>query len=202
MILSSPLTSTHLISPLIARPPLCLHQGLWFIFQSVLTTDCDWHLTNTPTSHLNAQMDESKSPIVSIPEQQWPLHSSVLAHHHHHQLDGHCCLHPAPLSLNSYSSHWSHHDIGPLSELIARVHSCCRVKVGNSNSFVCFPSLSRFEELSCIHFELRKDSSFHHSVVLVHNVFPQGLVNRFSSYILCMFVSSGEKVSSCFTFIF
>ena len=87
----------HLISPLIACPPLCLHQGLWFIFQSELTTDCDWHLTNTPTSHLNAQMNESKLPVVSISdlsEQQWPLLSSVPSHPHHHHPDGHCCLHP------------------------------------------------------------------------------------------------------------
>ena len=106
------------------------------------------------------------------------------------------------LSLNSYSSHWSHHDIGPLPKLVARVHSRCRVKIGYSDPFICFPSLSRFEELSCIHFELRKDSSFHHSVVLVHNVFPQGLVYSFSCDILCMFISSCVKISACFTFIF
>ena len=81
-------------------PPFCLQLGLWSIFQSVLTTACDWHLTNTPNSHLNAQMNGSKSPLVSISEQQWPLLSSVLAHHHHHlHPDGHCCLHPGLPSL-------------------------------------------------------------------------------------------------------
>ena len=93
-----PPTRTISHPPRIACPPLCLQQGLWFIFQPVLTTDCDWHLTDTPNSHLNAQMIEYKSPFVSSSEQQWPLHSSVLAHHHHHHPDGHCCLHPPPLS--------------------------------------------------------------------------------------------------------
>ena len=143
---------------------------------------------------------KSKSPIVSISEQQWHLRSSVFAHHL--QPDGHRCLHPGHLSLlNSYSSHCSHHNIGPLPELVKRVHSCCRVKVGYSDSFVCFPSLGRFEELTCIHLELRKDWSLHHSVVLVHNVLPQGLVLSFSSNILCMFISSCVKISTCLTFL-
>ena len=114
--------------------------------------------------------------------------------------DGHCCLHPG--HLNSYSSHWSHHDVGPLPELVARVHSCCRVKAGNSHPLICFPSLSRFEELSHVHLELRKCWSFHHSIVLVHDVFPQGLVNSFSCHILCMFISSCVKISSRLSFIF
>ena len=143
---------------------------------------------------------ESKSPIVHISEQQWPLHSSVFGHHL--LPDGHCCRHPVHSSLSdSNSSHWPHHDIGPLPELIARVHSCCWVKVGYSDPFVCFPSLGRFEELSCIHLELRKDWSRHHSVVLVYNVLPQGLVYSFSCNILYMFISSCVKISTCFTFI-
>ena len=146
---------------------------------------------------------ESKSPIVSISElseQQWPLLSSVFWSS---SSTGWPPLPPSgPLSsLNSNSSHWPHHDICPLPELVARVHSCCWVKAGNTDSFVCFPSLGRFEELTCIHLELRKDWSLHHSVVLVHNVLPQGLVLSFSSNILCMFISSCVKISTCFTFI-
>ena len=138
------------------------------------------------------------SAFSEFSEQQWPLLSSVPGQQNHP--DGHCCLHPG--HLNSYSSHWSHHDVGPLPKLIARVHSCCRVKAGYSHPLICFPSLSRFEELSHVHLELRKSWSFHHSIVLVHDVLPQGLVNSFSCNILSVFVSSCEKISSCLSFIF
>ena len=135
-----------------------------------------WCLASHQYSHQSSKCSDEWnqnlqfSAFQNRSEQQWPLLSSVSGHHQHP--DGHCCLHPGHFSLISYSSHCSHHNIGPLSKLIARVHSCCRVKVGNSHSFIRFSSLGRFEKLSCVHLELRKYGSFHHSVVLVHDVFP------------------------------
>ena len=114
------------------------------------TTGSGWLLTNTPSNHLHS-VEWNQSFCFQLLRTA----SSLFCHHHlhpHHHLDGHCCLH----FLNSYSSHWSHHDICSLSEFIARIHPGCWVKVGDSYSFICFPSLSRFEELSSIHLELQE----------------------------------------------
>ena len=148
-----------------------------------------WHCSTiicfTPSSNIKASTPSNHLRTVEWNQSfcfqllRTAMASSLFCHHHlhpHHHLDGHCCLHPGHF-LNSYSSHWSHHDVCSLSEFIARIHPGCWVKVGDSYSFICFPSLSRFEELSSIHLELRKDWSLHHTIVLVYNVLPQGLVN-------------------------
>jgi len=111
-----PLTSCSCMQ--VSHPPHCLQQRLCFIFQSVLTTDCDWHLTNTPTSHLNAQMNESYLILQAFQNSSGLFTLLVLLIIIIIFIRMATAASIRPLfSLNSYSSHWSHHDIGPLPNI-------------------------------------------------------------------------------------
>ena len=100
------------------------------------------------------------------------------------------------------SSYWPHSDVCPLSEFIFRIHPCHRIKVWDSDSFICFSPL-RLEKYSChCHTEVFKGCYFHSSTMFIQNVFPQRLVSSFPLDISNVKFTSWKAVFSSFAGIF